>query len=217
MRRDHCSAARNGKRSVGSRVREPRTMRGRSGFGDIEARKERGNRMSKSGKGSQLKMRILYFIARGSSEHNGEIRCAVPWCQEIRPERLEIDHINGGGGIHREKLPKGKHSGSDCRSVWKWILKHGDPEDYRLLCESHNKSRKFDGYRFNQARSSAEHIYLPGIAPLFVMQETKILSLGLPDRKLDLSKPIDSDPPGVQLTICDLTRAQRKEENDRIE
>ncbi len=53
-------------------------------------------------------------------------------------EFLSIDHIGGGGTQHRKAL-KG-------RSIFAWLVKHGLPEGFRVLCFNCNLARGFYGY-----------------------------------------------------------------------
>ena len=67
------------------------------------------------------------------SHYGGKCAC----CGEDRYEFLSIDHINGGGGRHREMI--GPH-------ILRWIQKQGYPEGYRILCHNCNQSLGFYGY-----------------------------------------------------------------------
>jgi predicted restriction endonuclease len=54
-------------------------------------------------------------------------------CGETENHFLTIDHINGGGSQHRKEL-KG-------RSVFKWLLDHGCPEGFQILCYNCNMAK----------------------------------------------------------------------------
>lgn len=58
-------------------------------------------------------------------------------CGESRPEFLGIDHVEGGGRQHRKQIKM---------RIYEWLLKHGFPEGYRVLCHNCNMSHGFYGY-----------------------------------------------------------------------
>lgn len=65
-------------------------------------------------------------------------RCAC--CGEVFIEFLCIDHINGGGAVHRRKLKKwGVH-------FYAWLRKNKFPEGFRVLCHNCNMSIGAYGY-----------------------------------------------------------------------
>lgn len=69
-------------------------------------------------------------------EHYGG-RCAC--CGEVHIEFLCIDHINGGGTKHREKIGKGD-------MIYRWLIKNQFPEGFRVLCSNCNQSYGHYGY-----------------------------------------------------------------------
>lgn len=65
-------------------------------------------------------------------------RCAC--CGETAIEFLTIDHVNGGGNVHRREVGKG-------RGVYADLERQGFPQDgYRVLCFNCNIARGFYGY-----------------------------------------------------------------------
>lgn len=73
---------------------------------------------------------------------NGDPKCAC--CGEKRLEFLCLDHINGGGMKHRKTF-----SGS----IHFWIVKHGYPPGYRVMCHNCNMAIGFFGYCPHQEKS----------------------------------------------------------------
>lgn len=69
--------------------------------------------------------------------HYGTV-CAC--CNEGRQEFLSIDHINGGGKQHFQKLGK---AGT---SFYRWLKQQSYPEGYRVLCMNCNQSYGHFGY-----------------------------------------------------------------------
>ena len=59
-------------------------------------------------------------------------RCADPFHLHPTPytdmRALSIDHLNGGGTIHRWKIGGGGYH------FWKWLQTHGLPPGYQVLC-----------------------------------------------------------------------------------
>lgn len=66
-------------------------------------------------------------------------KCAC--CGEGEIEFLTIDHIEGGGGLHRKKL---RDSGEF--HIYRWLKKNHWPKGYRVLCLNCNGARGFFGY-----------------------------------------------------------------------
>jgi hypothetical protein len=64
-------------------------------------------------------------------------KCAC--CGESRIEFLTIDHINGGGCKHRRRI----------RGIpfYQWLIKHGLPKGYRVLCLNCNAKYWINGGR----------------------------------------------------------------------
>lgn len=71
--------------------------------------------------------------------YSGELpECAC--CHEQRIEFLVIDHVEGGGSEHRNKL---KLKGS---SFYRWLKKNNYPPEFRVLCHNCNSSFGLYGY-----------------------------------------------------------------------
>jgi hypothetical protein len=65
-------------------------------------------------------------------------------------ERLEIDHVNGGGTEHRrkERLPSGL-------AFYRWLIRNNFPDGYQALCRSCNASKRSGTHcRLNHAAAS---------------------------------------------------------------
>lgn len=78
-------------------------------------------KMIKAAKGAWLKKRVIYTYSSGS------MGCAL--CKESRLPCLSIDHINGGGCLHRKKIVM--KSGTP---FYAWLENNGFPEGFRVLC-----------------------------------------------------------------------------------
>lgn len=66
--------------------------------------------------------------------YGGKCRC----CGETMFEFLSVDHVNGGGSLHRKRLK--------IRNFYRWLLKHNFPKrGFRLLCFNCNLSIGFYG------------------------------------------------------------------------
>ncbi len=94
-----------------------------SDFREQEAERLREYRKS-------LKIRTL-------NHYGGKCAC----CNEEAIEFLAIDHINGGGTKHREKI---KNRGG--WNFYKWLQDNNFPEGYRVLCHNCNQSLGWYGY-----------------------------------------------------------------------
>jgi hypothetical protein len=68
---------------------------------------------------------------------NGNPKCEC--CGETASEFLCIDHINGGGHKHRQKVGCGA-------GFYLWIIRNDFPEGFRVLCHNCNLSYGFYGY-----------------------------------------------------------------------
>jgi len=64
-------------------------------------------------------------------------KCAC--CGESEQKFLTIDHINGGGNIHRKKLGKSGFV------MYKWLVKNDFPDGFQLLCYNCNCAKGFWG------------------------------------------------------------------------
>ena len=82
----------------------------------------------------------------------GTPKCACLNCNEDRIEFLSIDHINGGGHQHREKI---KRRGI---GFFKWLIDNNFPEGYRVLCHNCNQSRGYYGYCPHEKENNIEVI-----------------------------------------------------------
>jgi hypothetical protein len=93
----------------------------------------------------RAKERLLALQAYGG-EHP---RCACPGCKEDRMEFLAIDHIDGGGGIHRRAMVAQQSKGKKARrdqspgggTFFRWLRQNGYPPGYRVLCHNCNMAR----------------------------------------------------------------------------
>jgi hypothetical protein len=82
-------------------------------------------------KRSVLKVKKDVFEAYGS---------ACKCCGETFEGFLSIDHIGGGGGIHRreQRLTGGTQT-------YYWLRNHGYPPEFRILCMNCNFARAYSG------------------------------------------------------------------------
>jgi hypothetical protein len=65
-------------------------------------------------------------------------------CDESTYEFLALDHINGGGNLHRRSIRKGHHPGGS--GMYQWVIRNGFPLGFRILCHNCNSSRGAYGY-----------------------------------------------------------------------
>ena len=65
-------------------------------------------------------------------DHYGH-KCAC--CGETEPMFLTFDHINGGGGRHNRKVGY----------IPRWLVTHGFPDDFQVLCMNCNLGRSLNG------------------------------------------------------------------------
>lgn len=54
-------------------------------------------------------------------------------CGETTLEFLSIDHVGGGGTVHRKNLQEETN-----QSIFRWLRRNGYPSGYRILCFNHN-------------------------------------------------------------------------------
>jgi hypothetical protein len=69
----------------------------------------------------------------------GEPHCAC--CDETADEFLQLDHVNGGGGVQRAQSGSRGSTG-----VFYWLRRNGFPEGYRVLCANCNFALGRYGY-----------------------------------------------------------------------
>ncbi len=62
-------------------------------------------------------------------------KCAC--CGEAHSEFLAVDHIDGGGAKHRREVG---------RNICPWLIRHGFPEGFRILCHNCNLALGLYGY-----------------------------------------------------------------------
>lgn len=80
----------------------------------------------------KIRQRDAVFAFYGGS--NPACEC----CGESHIEFLTIDHIDGGGNIHRKEI------GSS--ALYGWLIKNNFPDGYRVLCMNCNWSIGIRGY-----------------------------------------------------------------------
>lgn len=83
----------------------------------------------------------------------GDPKCSC--CGETSYEFLGIDHIKGGGRKHTSEIGSGK--------LYNWLVKHGFPEGFRVLCHNCNQAIGLYGYCPHQHPELA----LKGPPPLY--------------------------------------------------
>ena len=76
-------------------------------------------------------------------EHYGQ---SCQMCNENILEFLTIDHIDGGGNLHRKEIGKIGHH------FYKWLIKNGFPNEYQVLCFNCNCGRKIQISDKNKSR-----------------------------------------------------------------
>lgn len=67
-------------------------------------------------------------------EHYGG-KCAC--CGEIIYEFLAIDHVNGGGRLHRRQIGHGR--------LARWLIKNNFPDGFQILCHNCNFAKSNGG------------------------------------------------------------------------
>lgn len=67
-------------------------------------------------------------------------KAACECCEEETLEFLTIDHINGGGTVHRREI------NMRGRNFYDWLRRQGYPPGYRVLCFNCNQSLGMNGY-----------------------------------------------------------------------
>lgn len=86
----------------------------------------------------QRKKRYTAYREEALHHYGGVIpKCAC--CEESHKEFLALDHIEGGGNIHRKETGKGF-------AFYLWLRKNGYPPLFRILCHNCNSSMGYYGY-----------------------------------------------------------------------
>lgn len=70
----------------------------------------------------------------------------VPFCNccgETEIKFLSIDHINGGGTKHRQKLQKSPTKPAGGSVICAWIIKNNFPSGFQILCHNCNQAKGF--------------------------------------------------------------------------
>ena len=81
----------------------------------------------------EQRQQVLLYYSVGDS-----ITCAC--CGETRYEFMCLDHINGGGNIHRCKTDVGDGDG-----VYRWAKRNNFPEGFQVLCHNCNMAKSLYG------------------------------------------------------------------------
>ena len=90
-------------------------------------------------KGLRYCMKCKSSISTSQKKHYREVKIQVfthyglhcECCGENHLDLLSIDHIGGGGNIHRKEIGEGT-------TFYRWLAKNNFPEGYRTLCHSCN-------------------------------------------------------------------------------
>ncbi len=72
-------------------------------------------------------------------------------CGEAEPAFLVIDHINGGGNIHRRELGNAGRGSA----FYQWLRNQNYPSGYRVLCQNCNSAMGLYGKCPHQDRKQA--------------------------------------------------------------
>jgi len=83
-------------------------------------------------KQQQRKRRVVVLEHYGGNPP----RCAC--CGEAHIEFLQIEHLKGAGHVHREEL--------GTEMVTQWIVRHGFPPWFEILCANCNTARAYYGH-----------------------------------------------------------------------
>ena len=75
---------------------------------------------------------------------DGKLNCNC--CGEDNVEFLTIDHIGGGGNMHRNLLTANKEVQRGSGNFVRWLIKQDYPSGYRVLCYNCNVSLGIHGY-----------------------------------------------------------------------
>ena len=80
---------------------------------------------------NRLKMQV--FAAYGGA------KCTCPGCNITLGSMLTIDHLHGGGGLHRKKI------GGSTDKLYAWLIKYNFPSGFQVLCWNCNLSKHIRG------------------------------------------------------------------------
>lgn len=93
---------------------------------------KRGAGVTTHAQRTRRRLRVEVLRAYGGQKPT----CAC--CGEDKIEFLSVDHIGGGGGVHRKVIG---HSG-----LYTWLKREGFPPGFRVLCHNCNQSIGSYGY-----------------------------------------------------------------------
>jgi hypothetical protein len=96
-------------------------------------------RTDKKFKEQEKERKKMYVIQRKIetiTHYGGKCTC----CGETQMEFLSIDHINGNGNEHRQKIKR--YGGWN---FYNWLKKNNYPEGYQVLCMNCNTAKGFYG------------------------------------------------------------------------
>jgi hypothetical protein len=66
---------------------------------------------------------------------NGEMQCSWKGCEVRDMDMLSIDHIDGNGSKHREKVGRGL-------MFYRWLVRNKYPEGFQTLCMNHQAKKE---------------------------------------------------------------------------
>ncbi len=83
----------------------------------------------------KLRLEILCHYSRGT------MTCA--WCGFSDVRALCLDHVNGGGGEHRD---------AERGNFYLWAIKNGFPDGYQVLCANCNLIKAREQHEFERSK-----------------------------------------------------------------
>ena len=89
--------------------------------------------MSPRDKQRLIRMKVLKHYS------GGDPKCKC--CGELEIKFLSMDHINNDGNVHRKSISKSGRGGN----MTYWILLHGFPEGFQVLCYNCNLAKGLYG------------------------------------------------------------------------
>ena len=98
-----------------------------------------GNKLIDTREKSKLHMRNIRILCL---EHYGGIPPACACCKEKEIKFLSIDHITGGGNLHRRNITKTGKGGN----MSYWLKRNNFPEGFQVLCHNCNMAKGFYGF-----------------------------------------------------------------------